>query len=756
MKKGISFIPALLFANFVFAQDHLNVSNIEVSKPQHISVSHDWMVSGNSTNLKDADDGQLFVNSSASLAEDSNVFLHFKTGTIKGQILKATLYFQAKAQNPKSTVQLYQLIDENFDSDNLNSGIQKEKTHFLDSVLIHNTNVFKMYSISITKSAQVCHSKGNDIIFCLKSKDKSNKPIAIGSLASDSFRSFLVLSTADLSKQKIATQNTSTIIYPAGQGNEAFYENWSHKNPRPNKTSWTPKLWKKYVKQNSVSQLYDFSYAGYKYGEESIPEITKILGKVTDFGAIPNDTIDDTKSIQKALDKLGRKKGVILFPKGQYIINAAPKNFSPLQLNSSNIIIRGEGTGKDGTVLFMKNKYLPEKGYGDFIFNVGNEKPYQKSKKTEALIAEAKRGSKFIRLESTDQFLKGDYIQITLYAGRENNKYRSELSEILTFPLKPEEAWTNYTKYAPYAAFNQIVRVVNENTVELKNPLKIDMSLKWTPRVAKVNFYKNIGFENLRFETAWKGPYRHHGNREMDYGWCALKFENTVDSWVKNVVFHNFTIDMSVKDSKNITLTDILISGVDGHNGINIHDASDILVKNIKYTANRTHSMGGSANMEGCVFTQINIVNKNGMFDFHGGGFAMANLFDSIIGCNVSGGGATQNMPHSGRENTFWNVSAGTSYALKHKGALSKEFFAYGYWNYNTNIKARGNLSYDCYKLYPGSLLIGVYNENSTLEVGKDATDRNTDYIYIEGLNKQNIWPASLYKAQLDLRLNSK
>ena len=74
------------------------------------------------------------------------------------------------------------------------------------------------------------------------------------------------------------------------------------------------------------------------------------------------------------------------------------------------------------------------------------------------------------------------------------------------------------------------------------------------------------------------------------------------------------------------------------------------------------------------------------------------------------------------------------------------------------NIKKRGGLSYECYKLYPGAVMVGVHSEvqEAVIFVDKDKEDRITDFIYIEGLNRSHVWPSSLYKAQFDIRMNEK
>ena len=48
--------------------------------------------------------------------------------------------------------------------------------------------------------------------------------------------------------------------------------------------------------------LPDFSYAGYRNGEVSLPKTEGKVFNAEDFGVIPNDKLDDTKALIKAID----------------------------------------------------------------------------------------------------------------------------------------------------------------------------------------------------------------------------------------------------------------------------------------------------------------------------------------------------------------------------------------------------------------------------------------------------------------------
>lgn len=85
--------------------------------------------------------------------------------------------------------------------------------------------------------------------------------------------------------------------------------------------------------QNGILQ--DFSRAGYNQANTSIPN-WKEIANIENFGANGKDSIDDTKSIQVAIQKCPFN-GVVYIPEGYYIIT------DTILIKKSNVVIRGAG-----------------------------------------------------------------------------------------------------------------------------------------------------------------------------------------------------------------------------------------------------------------------------------------------------------------------------------------------------------------------------------------------------------------------------
>src|SRR5690606_5712148 len=121
-------------------------------------------------------------------------------------------------------------------------------------------------------------------------------------------------------------------------------------------------LFENFRETKSESLLPDFSYAGYHSGEKGIPDIDNYqVFNVIDFGAIPNDSISDRNAIQAAIDAANKNgSGIVFFPKGRFIVNDDSTAQTGIVSKGSNIILRGSGSGADGTELFMKETLEPE------------------------------------------------------------------------------------------------------------------------------------------------------------------------------------------------------------------------------------------------------------------------------------------------------------------------------------------------------------------------------------------------------------
>ncbi len=105
---------------------------------------------------------------------------------------------------------------------------------------------------------------------------------------------------------------------------------------------WLPAI----LEEGSAEYLPDYSFAGYRWGEKPLPR-PPVTFSVADFGAYPDDDVDDTAAFRSALEAADREKGtvVIAVPAGRFHLSEV------LFLDRSHLVLRGAGPGAGGTVL---------------------------------------------------------------------------------------------------------------------------------------------------------------------------------------------------------------------------------------------------------------------------------------------------------------------------------------------------------------------------------------------------------------------
>lgn len=454
--------------------------------------------------------------------------------------------------------------------------------------------------------------------------------------------------------------------------------------------------------------LPDFGYVGLRQNIN----LSSNICDVTMHGIVPNTSEDILDKIQQLIDDVGKRGGgVIYFPKGKYYFNRGEKH-SFLQINYSNISIRGEVNeeGKplseliccNDTLCGIKNPWLSpffittgeriQKSNIFFGIQFKNKKnlvtrsgsladpgsdgeiltPVYATKIT----GNALSGSDILEVE--DSSTLGTYIIIGMY---NTSKDGNLIKEILGVDnLRPE--WKTSLRAGEEVApsFQWLIGVkekIAKTRIRLSRPLLRNIDLKYNPCIYNVDMLENIMIRDIKISSGWNGLFRHHGfpvyynvsqAQKMDYGWNGINMKRVAQGSIQNVIIENFTNPLYVMDSRNITCKDISIKGYDGHQGIKIYGhACDNLFVNITFYCHFADMLGGEGNSYGNVFSQIYYMNpcfKPVDFDFHGfseGPFSPPayNLFECIYGFrHIKTAAAMYNLPGCAQYNTWWNIMA--------------------------------------------------------------------------------------------------
>lgn len=236
-----------------------------------------------------------------------------------------------------------------------------------------------------------------------------------------------------------------------------------------------PLIWKKYIGEidnPDIPKLFDYSYAGYKLGEEGIPNKFKSLKvfNVLDYGAIANDSISDQVAIQAAINAAEViKGGIVFFPKGEFLVNVKPSEAKPITITSSNIILKGSGFGKNGTTINMQDHMLQD--FSDqpewqvsYMFNFFSKKGEGKPTN---ITKNANEGNFKIDVEDVESFKNAKFIQLEMPPNLE------AVDEALQGkPTRPH--WERIIETGVTYVENHEIERVSGNTITLKDPLTHD------------------------------------------------------------------------------------------------------------------------------------------------------------------------------------------------------------------------------------------------------------------------------------------
>ncbi|MDP0502005.1 MAG: glycosyl hydrolase family 28-related protein [Verrucomicrobiota bacterium JB022] len=407
------------------------------------------------------------------------------------------------------------------------------------------------------------------------------------------------------------------------------------------------------------SRLPDFSRAGYHQGEQALPEVPT-GANVRDFGAVGDGKADDSAAIQAAID--ATSKGAVYLPVGRYLIT------QPLSIKRSQVVLRG--AGPERTILWFPkglNEIFPtdaktSEGRPTTPYSFGGgfvtiEGDYQSEVLT-PISAEAKRGDRAVRVESSQGLAIGQRVRIVAH--------ETEDQSLKTYLYNGEPG--DISRGKPYDA-RQVVRIVaiDGDRVTLDRPLRFPTRSEWQPVVERFEpTVRESGIEGIGFHFP-AGQYQGHFEEK---GANAIELKNVADCWVRDVRLHNADLGINIMAYGN-TLEQIVITAdaergreeaeitaCTGHHAIQLKHAEDNLVTGFDLRTSYIHDLS-LEHASGNVFA--NGRGDNLALDHHKD-TPFENLFTDVdcgAGTRVwyHGGGRGLGLPCAGW-GTFWNLRA--------------------------------------------------------------------------------------------------
>ena len=314
-------------------------------------------------------------------------------------------------------------------------------------------------------------------------------------------------------------------------------------------------------------RLPDFSYVGYKSREEDYHYVNSIVD-VTSFGANETDSLSDVTAIQNAIASID--SGIVYFPPGLYVID------DYITIYKDNIVLRGAGNDSiTGTRFYLPKTSDELSGSYDYIIKFWGDLAGPKHFLSEAV----KMGDRSVTLENVSGLEVGEYVDLG-YSG--THPADGELWDHILNNQNPDwpcsVAWSNGN--GGLMMYHTIERIEG-NIVTLKEPIRLDMNLSWTPHLTRRTdwFIKNCGIENIfiRHKYIPQPPHLE------EPGYNSIKFRCAFNCWIDNVSIvdadNGIRFDLAgFSEIKNITFI-----GRGGHHGYTFAYSSHCLADSVHF-----------------------------------------------------------------------------------------------------------------------------------------------------------------------------
>ncbi|WP_169744671.1 DUF4955 domain-containing protein [Siansivirga zeaxanthinifaciens] len=502
--------------------------------------------------------------------------------------------------------------------------------------------------------------------------------------------------------------------------------------------SWVDFASKKLTGNLSEATLNDFSYTGYHFSEKEIPDVSGWNTiSVTDYGAIPNDAGYDDVAIQAAIDaaEASNQPTVVFFPAGRYIVSSETTKTQPITINGSNIVLKGAGASTGGTEIYT-DKFNEGKFDNDtidyrFLFMPTNTD----SNDITQVTSEIKKGDFEVQVASTANLSVGQYVDLF-------QKTTDNLEANMP-GLTPNVRWTIINRDGIRPFEKHLITKISGNKVTFKNPVQLNMPVSSTTVLRTYNTISEVGVEDILFTSGWKDYpeiFVHHANNIVDYAWQSVFFSNVVNGWIRNCDFKDWNECIFIEKSLAVTVKNINIYGKRGHTGFYSRYSYGVLFENCIDTCSEglvnanekgmLHGPGMRWSTTSSVFINCPM-QPDQSIDCHAS-HPYANLLDNIQGGILLGnGGAETSYPNSGPYLTFWN--------FKHEANFTTRL--YDFWFISNTTQRRTHT-------FPNPLFVGFQ-----VGAGENITFKNEG---LDELRGQQVYPNSLFDAQLQLRLHNR
>ena len=495
---------------------------------------------------------------------------------------------------------------------------------------------------------------------------------------------------------------------------------------------WTPNF-----TGASGAFLHDFSYAGYGNGSVPLPSLEELgtpTFNVLDFGVSPDTNVDDTQGIQSAIDAASQAGGgVVWFPAGVYRVEGL------LEVTTDRVVLSGQGVGAT-QLHFTRDTAMSDTGNLTFKGTLATEVEL-------ALVTDAESRQDHVFVADATELALGDHVDLGW-----------TITEAFVADHYMTDTWGPHNGKWQTIFRRQVMAIDTEtepHRVVLDVPLRYPALVRDGAALRKTNGYiSDVGVMDLSVGNAvgWDAAWSHDRAH-------AIVFDGVSDGFVTRVTSvrpqsapdsglgaegHLQSGGILILRSKRVTIANVVMENAQNRGGggngylFELRAANEVLIRDSEARVGRHNFIQNwEFGTTGCVLLRCLSENGEallipsipagivGYSEFHHS-LAMANLIDDSVfhdgwkaenrGSYSSGAGLTST------ENVLWRPRG--------DGLVVSRQFGLGY-------------------------VIGADMDVATNLAGGGAVGSEPED-YVEGTGQgAYLVPASLYEAQLQLRLNS-
>lgn len=359
-----------------------------------------------------------------------------------------------------------------------------------------------------------------------------------------------------------------------------------------------------YVPDYKGNQILDFSNSGYGGGGVKIPEVQPFI-------IIEPLDGDNTEHIQVAINRVSALpqsaegfRGTVLLKRGVYKINGS------LQIRESGIVLRGEGTSKDGTLLYATG--AKQRNVIDILGASGPRlSPESLTSVTDLYVPS---GARCIHVEDASSFQTGDTVKVLRY-GNERWIHAIGMDAIRSRPVAG-----GTVQWPPFhLEFDRVITRIEGNYITLDAPIANAIERQWgSGAIVKYEDserIEQIGVENLRIDVEFDPTITDSriDSNEGSFTYLAdenhainfIYMDHVKNAWVRNIVGYHLQhalVEVG-RGTKWITIQDCavydFISVITGGRRYSFHLTGELTLVQRTYTETARHAFAVDARVAG-------------------------------------------------------------------------------------------------------------------------------------------------------------